>query len=217
MFDIETQIADAMASGSEGRVAFAAELARALPRPRKARDPGVAKVAVPLPLQSFFARVGDGCLGVQDRIVEPRELTIYDEKLVFAEENQSVCEWACDLAGSDPPVFIRHHAGGPWLSEGVDLSVFLLRFMVFERIMSSEHVASAACLPSAALERLLSEMRPLPLPYSHWPEHPGRYFARGDALAFESPNGEGVHTLWVAGELAEDIAFVAPHVSEHWD
>lgn len=218
MADLETRIREAMTAGPSARVVLAADFAATLPPPRNKREPHAPSLtaAWPTPLRDFFHVVGEASLGQQDRILAPNKVKLVDGKLLFAMENQGVCEWSSDTTDGDPTVYVRFPPPRAWISEEIPLSAFLLRFMVFEHILSLEHLICAACLPSAALAEVVDKMRLLPFPPARWPQHPSLHYARGDALAFASPNGEGVHTVWVGGRTAEDLTFLEP-LSNDWE
>jgi hypothetical protein len=135
---------------------------------------------------------------------------------VFAEENQGVCEWGCAPLEDDPDVVIRFPPD-TWRPEGLTLSTFLLRFLVFEVLMNAAVAESAPCLPTSARDRLVADMRPLPFTAAQWPDDPSRFHARGDALCFECPNGDGVHSVWVTASTRAALAFLEPHLGPDWE
>lgn len=166
----------------------------------------------------MFDALGDGAdLGAEDRLLAPSGWSLVDGKLRFAEENQSVCEWACDPSGDDPRVYYKHHRASAWADEHIDLSTFLLRFSIVEIILGAEHVESAPVLSDDKLARVIEPMRRLDLGDASWPELPTRLYARGDALAFVSPNGPGASTVYVGAADRDDITFLDALIDGDWD
>lgn len=166
----------------------------------------------------MFDALGDGAdLGAEDRLLAPSGWSLVDGKLRFAEENQSVCEWACDPSGDDPRVYYKHHRASAWADEHIDLSTFLLRFSIVEILLGAEHVESAPVLSDDKLARVIEPMRRLDLGDASWPELPTRLYARGDALAFVSPNGPGASTVYVGAADRDDITFLDALIDGDWD
>lgn len=216
MTTLEQRIHRAVESGPNACVALAADLAARLPRGRERKGTKGMLTTPPPPIAQLFRRVGGaGALGAQNRLLAPSALRLDEGLLVFGEENQGVCEWGCEPGGDDPAVSIRFPPDG-WLPEGLGLSMFLLRFVVVELVLSAPVGESAACLPTAQRDRLVADMRLLPFRAAPWPDDPSLLHARGDALCFECPNGEGVHTVWVGGLVTEDLGFLAAHRGPDW-
>jgi hypothetical protein len=218
---LESRIVDALSGGPLACVALAAELARPFiaPPPKRAKPKRTrATLDAPAPLTTLFAALDTRRgVGSQDRLVAPSEWEIVDGKLRFAEENQCVCEWACDVAGDDPQVYYRHHRQSGWSDDHLALSQFLLRFATIETMFGASAGASAPCLADAKLPQVLVTMRHLPFADAHWSEAPARLYGRADALALVSPNGEGVFSIWVGAPDGEGLAFLAGAIDGDWD
>jgi hypothetical protein len=214
---LEQRIHLAVQRGPDACIALAAELAASLPLTPPAKRRVAPEVTPAAPLAQLYRSVEtDGAIGAQNRVLALAELWLEEDVLVFAEENQGVCEWGCASVGEDPEVLVRFPPHS-WLPEGLALSAFLLRFLVFEVLMSARVAESAPCLPTIARDRLIADMRPLPFAAAPWPDDPSRFHARGDALCFECPNGDGLHSVWVGGATSEDLAFLRPHLGVAWD
>lgn len=215
----QAQILGALRDGPEACLELAVELARPFIVPPKKSRVARAPLPAPEPLARFFAALfppaSVGTVGKQDRLLAPSDWTLDEGKLRFAEENQGVCAWACDPSEADPRVYYRHRKG--WEDEHIHLSAFLLRFAVAETIFGADAGESAPCLSDAKRDALLERMTLLPFPDARWPEAPTRFYARGDALALVSPNGEGVHSVFVAASTREDLAFLDDLVDGDWD
>lgn len=219
MTDRETRIVEALSLGPAACVALAAELARPfVQKPRKSEARTKTPIEAPAPLTDFFAALGaTTAVGIQDRLVAPADWALDDGKLAFAEENQNVCEWACDPSGDDPRVYYRHHRASAWADDHVHLSEFLLRFVTVECVFGAEEAESAPCLPDARLALVLERMRLLPFADGQWPGAPTRLYARGDVLSLVSPNGEGLSTIFVGAETREELAFLDDIADGDWD
>lgn len=216
----EARILEALHGGVEARLTLAVEFARPFacrPTTKRARTSELTP-RPPAPLAFFFEALGTAeAVGQQDRLLAPRDRSLDGERLVFAEENQSVCSWACDLVGEDPPVYYRHHRAEAWADEHLSLSTFLLRFATVEALFGDAEAQSAPCLPADALESVLAHLRPLPFPDASWPEAPTRLYARDGVLSMVSPNGEGVSSIWVTAGSSEELSFLDGLIDEHWD
>jgi len=153
----------------------------------------------------------------QNRILPPDSLESLDQKVQFATENQGVYAWAVDSTEGDPPVFGRfQETNASWFLEAPALSLFLVQFFMLELLIGSRLGASVACIDRSELDAVLGEIVPLAFPDWHWPAYPSRFFARGNALAFCSPNGDA-YSLWVGGRAASDVAFMRQYVNPSWE
>ncbi len=87
---------------------------------------------LPKILKDFYMTVGklDVFMSSFQQFLNPQDLSIEDEKLVFLEENQVVCFWGIDLEQDDPFVFqMQNMDNAVWYSEEVSLSNFLEMIM----------------------------------------------------------------------------------------
>jgi hypothetical protein len=160
----------------------------------------------------------------QNRILPTDSLESVDQKIQFATENQGVYAWAVDSTENDPPVYGRfQEAGASWSFEAPALSLFLVQFFLLELLIGAPLGASVAWINQSELDAILGQMVELPFPDWYWPTYPGRFFARGNALAFCCPNrgpeesSDDAHSLWVAGRAPHDVAFVRQYVNSSWE
>ncbi|HEY7521234.1 MAG TPA: hypothetical protein VIE36_23330 [Methylomirabilota bacterium] len=174
--------------------------------------------ALPPALRLFHEKLGAslGTVCRQNRLLPARELRESAGMLVIGVENQGVYTWATRLASEDAPVFGRFQ-GEPWTQEESALSEFLLGFVLLEAIFAAPHGAAAASLDPFDIDRLTRQMTPLELPPWRWPAHPGRFFIRGEALAFCCPNSEEATSCWVGARQAHDVAFMKPLAGPQWE
>lgn len=160
----------------------------------------------------------------QNRVLRPDSLRSVGVKVQFAIENQGVYSWAVDSTENDPPVYGRfEEAGASWSLEAPTLSLFLVQFFLLELLMGARLGASVAWIERSELDAILGEMVHLPFPDWHWPSYPGRFFARGDAIAFCGPNrrpedsSDDACSLWVGGRAPDDVAFIRQYVNSSWE
>jgi hypothetical protein len=96
-------------------------------------------VRIPPELRALFLACGRhrGLAASFNRLLGPRELSVADDKLVFAEENQSVVFWAADLSSgdSDPCVYQAANAEPlEWYPEDARCSEFIRIFALWQAV-----------------------------------------------------------------------------------
>ena len=95
--------------------------------------------------------------------------------------------------------------------------MFLLGFVLLVAIFAAPHGAAAASLDPSDVDAVTSEMTALGLPPWRWPAYPARFFIRGDALAFCTPNSEDASSFWVGAKDARSVAFMSRLVGPKWE
>jgi hypothetical protein len=108
--------------------------------------------AIPYPLDWWYRWAGHRreIMSHQNILLDPNDLLVRDELLVFYAENQWCYEWATLFKGDDPPVFGRSNSNKPWEPEGMVLSEHLILACLFEATMChSPYGASASWLESS--------------------------------------------------------------------
>ena len=97
------------------------------------------KITFPLAIKQYYQLAGDieliNCF--HNQIYKADEIKIIDDKLIFMEENQSICYWGIDLvANSDnPEVYQGRLDEGKeikWYSEEMSFSEFIVKMLEWE-------------------------------------------------------------------------------------
>lgn len=92
----------------------------------------MAAIEMPEPLRRFYEYAGRWPdLYRQNVLLQPDELKVVGDRLIFYVENQHVFEWATTPTGEDPPVWFRDDR---WQAEPGPLSVFLLQTLLDEYV-----------------------------------------------------------------------------------
>ncbi len=87
-------------------------------------------LVIPPPLRALYLELGgEACvMATHNRVRSPAELEVADGRLVFCEENQTVCVWGSIPGSEDPEAEVANvlrHGTLEWHSEEVSLSRFL--------------------------------------------------------------------------------------------
>jgi hypothetical protein len=152
----------------------------------------------------------------QNILLQPNELRLEGGRLVFYRENQGVCEWATELTGNDPPVWMRAcEPGDEWKRLDEPLSGFAIQLVLAEAIMCSECGASTVLLETRASAQLLERLTPLPIGEWMWVTGNARFYARGSALVQIA--GSGSLEVMLAAREPSDLDFVEDLVDASWD
>ena len=185
--------------------------------------------SLPAILHDFYSRLGGSLdlLCVQNTILPLDELEVIDDRLVFARENQGVFAWSVEPNLDDPPVFYRYSGDESWSPDVPHLSQFLLQFTIFELLMGAPLGASASWLTGEELRVVTAGLRELSYPEWNCPARPGRFFVRGNALAFACPNrgpsdcpGEGPGqpwSFWFGANDSDGADFLRGLTSPEWE
>jgi hypothetical protein len=132
----------------------------------------------------------------QNVLVPPRKLRAIDGRLVFYVENQGVTRWACDVAESEPAVWVEDFESRAsvraWLPESERLRGFLFQTLLFEIAIGSPFGAVEIEIPTSAIGILAGEMTPAPVGPWRWPVAGGRFYVDEDAVAVVWPGGPAV-------------------------
>ncbi len=180
-------------------------------------------LAIPYPLRWWYRWAGRRrkIISGQNILLQPNELRVRDDLLVFYGENQWCYEWATLFEGDDPPVFGRAETTEPWEPEGITLSEHLILACLFEGIMChSPYGASASWLNENILNGIIEHIPPISLGPWHW-LGPARFYARGGAFMYTMPNGEmdgrQGYSVWLGAKTEHPLQFLKPYLDDTWE
>jgi hypothetical protein len=138
----------------------------------------LAGIEMPAALRRFYQYAGRRPgLFRQNSLRTPGMLSREADRVVFFDENQSVFEWATEVAGDDPAVWSREPGShpeahpeleipdGPWVPEAAPLSSFLLQALLCEYTFGAAPATAGDNgnpIPPAELERVLAQLTEVP-------------------------------------------------------
>jgi hypothetical protein len=179
--------------------------------------------AIPYPLDWWYRWAGHRreIMSHQNILLDPNDLLVRDELLVFYAENQWCYEWATLLKGDDPPVFGRSNSNKPWEPEGMVLSEHLILACLFEATMChSPYGASASWLESSVLDNIIEHIPPVAINPWRWGGSV-RCFAKGGAFMYTMPNGEFNgklgYSVWIGAKTEQPLQFLKPYIDKGWE
>ncbi len=159
----------------------------------------ISAIQMPGPLRRLYEYAGRWPdLYGQNRLLNPQELRLDGDKLIFFDENQHAEEWATEPQGNDATVWFREpgwhstlvpsQPDGPWQKEAAPLSFFLFETLLCEYMIDwSPAGAYAQPAPTEELERVLGPFTPLPFGlFGPWPM---RFFVTDEIAVQVDPNG----------------------------
>jgi len=163
-------------------------------------------IALPTALREWYLRFGEfaDVWNVQDRLIQPCELSIEGGQLVFYRENQGVVSWSIptsQLSLPDPPVFVSDPEGGSLnFEEAPSVSMFALQMLCLNAKFSYLKFARANGQGTEqailAIERHLSR---LPFSDLHWPPFPTRLYGNDDVVV----EIDCLYWIWITSRNAD--------------
>jgi len=159
----------------------------------------------------------------QDRLVPAHELGLDDTgTVVFRVENQYCAEWgvvAADLAGVDPPVYVRdRNLGGGWEPFLARVSVACVETVLSEVLLGAGRLGNACELPGELITTVESVYEQMALPeYPLWCDRSIMvrwFFAPGKLLRMD---GRGSYCwLFVRGRTLADLETICATIPGPW-
>jgi hypothetical protein len=177
---------------------------------------------MPPPLRWLYRWAGrrQKILSGQNTLLDPGDLRVKDNLLVFYGENQWCYEWGTRLDGDDPPVYGRRESAEPWEAEGIVLSEHLILACLFEAIFHSPYGASVSWLERSNLDRIIETIPPLNIAPWHWGGE-GQFYAKAGAFLFTMKNypvDEGwVYSAWIGAKTEHPLQFLKPMIDKSWE
>lgn len=186
-------------------------------------DEELAGLAIPYPLRWWYRWAGrrKKILSGQNFLLNPDQLVVQDDLLVFYGENQWCYEWATLFKGDDPPVFGRTDPTDPWEREGIKLSEHLILACLFEGIAGRcPYGAAAAWLDEDHLCKIVEHVPPISIPPWCWADET-RLYARGGAFMYSMRNcvidGEQGYSVWIGAKTEHPLQFLKDIIDDGWE
>ena len=180
-------------------------------------------VTVPAALREWYLRYGNlpAVWNVQDYLLSPSELTVEDNRLLFARENQNVVQWSisvADLDREDPPVAVSDPDGERGFHAAASsVTEFAIQLLVLNAKFSDRELFRASGqIEDEVVAAIDAGLRRLPFPDLHWPPFPTRLYGDHSVIA-------EVHAstwLWVTArdrEAFDAVLRIADEAGMEWD
>ena len=156
----------------------------------------------------------------QNFLLEPQQLQVESDRLLFYTENQGVFDWSTLPSGEDPPVFGRYSGEDGWQAEGMSLSEHLILACLSEAIAGARYGALAAWVDDKAVAEIAEAVPPIAIGPWRWVD--SRFHAEGGVFMIVCPNGakqgQPGSSLWIGAKSEQPLQFLKPYLDDgHWE
>jgi hypothetical protein len=185
------------------------------------RDDELRDLPMPPPLRWWYRWAGrrQNIMSGQNTLLDPGDLVVKDDLLVFYGENQWCYEWGTPLHGDDPPVSGRCESAEPWVPEGMVLSEHLILACLFEAIIHAPYAASVSWLERSALDRIIDTITPISIEPWQWGGE-GRFYAKAGAFMITMQNYQvdwkWLYSAWIGAKTEHPLQFLKPYIDDSW-